>query len=203
MEQRLAKIISLIFHPLLVPTYGLLLLFSINSYLTFQLATKAKVILILMIFTSTVVTPLVLFTILKRRFLITDFFMKTKEERLFPYLSLTIIYFLLYLLLSKTGLPAVFSFLLLTTTLVSLVIFFINLRWMISVHTAAMGGLIALVIGLSYKLQADLHLLTGIVILCSGMVGFARLKTNSHKNSEVYSGYLVGAAIFLLMFLLF
>jgi hypothetical protein len=156
-----------------------------------------------MIFTSTVVTPLILFTIFKRNHLIVDFYMKTKEERLYPYLSLTIIYFLLYLLISKTGLPPIFSFFLLTTTLVSLTIFFINLRWMISVHAAGMGGLTALVIGLSYKLQTDMHLLTAIIILCSGIVGFARLKTNSHKNSEVYSGYLVGAAIFLLMFLLF
>jgi hypothetical protein len=203
MEKRLAQIISVIFHPLLMPTYGMILLLSFNNHLTFQLVFKAKIILTLMIFTSTVFTPLILFAIFKRNHMITDFYMKTKEERLYPYLSLTIIYFLLYLLISKTGLHPVFGFFLLTTTLLSLVIFFINLRWKISVHATGMGGLTALLIVLSYKLQIDLHLLTGVVILCSGLAGFARLKINSHKPSEVYSGYLVGAVVFLLMFLLF
>jgi hypothetical protein len=84
-----------------------------------------------------------------------------------------------------------------------LTVFFINLRWKISVHTAAMGGLTGMILGLSYRLQTDLFIMTGIIIICSGLVGFARLKTDSHKPSEIYSGYLVGATIFLLMFLLF
>ena len=144
-----------------------------------------------------------MFTIFKRRYLITDFFMNTREERVYPYLTLTIIYFLQYFLISKTGLQPVFSFFLLTATLISLVVFFINLRWKISVHAVGMGSLTALVIGLSYKLQTDLHLLVALMILCSGMVGFARLKTNSHKPSEIYSGYLVGVMIFTIMFLIF
>jgi hypothetical protein len=161
------------------------------------------VILSLMIFTSTVVIPIILFTIFERKGLISDFYMKTKEERLYPYLSLTIIYFLLFLLISKTGLHPVFSFFLLTTTLISLAIFFINLRWKISIHAAGMGGLTAMMIGLSYKLQTDLIVIIGILILCSGLVGFARLKNDSHKPSEVYSGYLVGASIFFIMYLIF
>ncbi len=203
MEKRLAQIISVVFHPLLIPTYSFLILLSINTYFTFQLLLKARVILTLMIFTSTVLTPLILFTIFKHRKLINDFQMKTKEERLYPYLSLTLIYFLLYLLISNTGLHPVFSFFLLSTTLIALCIFFINLRWKISVHAAGMGGLTAMLTGLSVKLQIDLHVIISIVVFCSGMVGFARLKTNSHKPSEVYSGYLVGACIFTIMFLVF
>ncbi|MEI6852950.1 MAG: hypothetical protein WCL06_08910 [Bacteroidota bacterium] len=203
MEKRLAQIIAILFHPLLMPTYSFLLLFNIDSYLSLQLVFKAKIILTFMIVTSTVVTPLIMFTILKRNRMIADFHMKTKEERIYPFISLTAIYFLLYLLVSRTALHPIYGFILLSTTMVSLAIFFINLRWKISVHTAGMGGLTAVVLGLSYRLQTDLFLLTGIIIICSGLVGFARLKTDSHKPSEIYSGYLVGATVFLLMFLLF
>jgi hypothetical protein len=203
MEKRLAQIISVVFHPLLIPTYSFLLLFSSNTYFTFQLPFKARVILILMIFTSTVLVPLILFTIFKQRKLITDFHMRTKEERLYPYLSLTVIYFLLYLLITNTGLHPVFSFLLLSTTLLALTIFFVNLRWKISAHAAGMGGLTAMLTGLSIRLQLDLHVMISIAVFCSGMAGFARLKTNSHKPSEVYSGYLAGAFIFSIMFLVF
>lgn len=202
MEKRLAQFISIVFHPLLIPTYGLLILFSINTYFSFLLPLKAKVLLISMILSSSVVIPIILFTLFKRMYLITDFHMRTKEERIYPYLSLTVIYFLLYVLFSKTGLHPVFSFFLLATTLITLSVFFINLRYKISVHTTAMGGFTALLTGLSFKLHTDLFWTISIVILCSGLVGFARLKTNSHKPSEVYSGYLVGALIFLIMFLI-
>jgi hypothetical protein len=203
MEKRLAQIISVVFHPLLIPTYGILLLFSINTYFTFQLLFKARVILTLMIFSSTILIPLILFTIFLHKGMISDFYMKTKEERQYPYLSLTLIYFLLYILFSKTELHPIFSFFLLSTTVVVFAVFFFNLRWKISVHSAGMGGLTAFMIGLSYRLQTDLNLFIGIVILCSGLVGYARLNTNSHKPSEVYYGYLVGFAVFIVMFLVF
>jgi hypothetical protein len=203
MEKRLAQIISVVFHPLLIPTYGLLLLLSVNTYFSFQLVFKAKLMLSLMIFSSTALIPLILFTIFRRKGLISNFYMKSKEERQYPYLSLTLIYFLLYILFSKTELHPIFSLYLLSTTMIALIVFFVNLRWKVSAHTAGMSGLIAMMIVLSYKLQTDLNPMIGILIFCSGLVGFARLKTNSHKPSEVYTGYLIGFAVFFMMFLIF
>ena len=203
MEKRLAQFISVIFHPLLIPTYGLLLLFTVNAFFSLQLIFKAKIILASMVITSTVIFPVIMFAFLKYRKLISDFHMKSKEERIYPYLSLTIVYFLLYILFAQTELPPLYSFYFLTTTLIGLTLFFINIRWKISAHAAGIGGLTAMMIGLSYKLQTDLFLITSILMVCSGLVGFARLKTNSHKPSEVYTGYLVGATIFLIMFLIY
>jgi len=203
MEKRLAQIISILFHPILIPTYGLMLLFSINSYFTMQIMLKARFALTLMMFSSTVAIPLILFVIYKRKGIITDFYMKDKEERIYPYLSLTIIYFLLYYLFAKTELPVVFSFFMLVITIISLAIFFINLKWKISAHTTAMGGLTSMMIGLSYKFEANMFPTIVLLILCCGIVGFARLKSNAHKPSEVYTGYLLGGVIFALMLLVF
>jgi hypothetical protein len=203
MEKRIAQIIAIIFHPILVPTYGLLLLFSINSYFNFQILFKARIALLIMMFSSTVAIPLILFIFYKRINIISGFHMIDKEERIYPYLSMTVIYFLLYYLFSKTELPPIFSFYILSITMITLVVFFINLKWKISAHATAIGGLTAMMIGLSYKLEANIFLLIALLILCSGLVGFARLKTNSHKPAEVYSGYFVGVVIFLVMFLLF
>jgi membrane-associated phospholipid phosphatase len=38
------------------------------------------------------------------------------------------------------------------------------------------------------------------MILVCGLVGYIRLKTNSHKPSEVYAGFLVGAVVMFLLF---
>jgi len=82
------------------------------------------------------------------------------------------------------------------------VFFFINLYWKISAHTGGIGGLTSMIIILSWKMQIDLYPIIATIILLSGLVGFARLKTNSHKPSEVYWGYLIGAIVFTGMFLL-
>ena len=203
MEKRIAQIISVLFHPLLIPFYGLLLLFSINSYFTMQIVWKARIALTIMMFSSTVIIPFILMVIYKRKGLITDFYMMNREERLYPYLTVVIIYFLLYYLFSSTALPAVFSFFMLTITIISLAVLFINLRWKISAHTSAIGGLTSMMIGLSYKFEADMFLTIILLILCSGIVGYSRLQAEAHKPAEVYTGYLLGGAIFAAMFWLF
>jgi hypothetical protein len=202
MEKRFAQIISVIFHPVLVPTYGILLLLNLNAYFTFRIPLQAKIMLVFMMLTSTVIIPLILFIILKHRKIIADLFMNTKEERVYPYLSFVVIYFLLYYLVSNTALHPIFSYFLLATTLLALVFFFINLWWKISAHTGGMSALISMIIILSLKMKIDLYPIIATIILLSGLVGFARLKTNSHKPSEVYLGYLLGAIVFTGMFLL-
>ena len=199
MEKRIAQFLSVAFHPLLIPTYALLIIFRANAYFVFIMPFTAKLLLLIMMVVSTVLVPLLLFVVFRHRGIIANFRMETKEERVYPYLSMTIIYFLAYLLFSKLQIPVVYSFFLLISTLLSLIIFFINLRWKISVHAAAIGGLTALLVGLYFKFELNFQIIIISLILCSGLVGFARLKLNSHKPSEVYAGFLVGVFVFFAM----
>lgn len=202
MEKRIAKIISYLFHPLLIPTYSLLIVFNANAYFSFLLPFKAKVLLLIMMVVSTVLIPLFIFSIFRYKKIIDSFQMQTKEERMYPYLSITIIYYLTYILFTNTSIPAIYSFYLLIATVLSIVLLLINLRWKICIHTTAMGGMTALFIGLYYQLGLNLLPIILLLILCSGFLGFARLKLNSHKPSEVYVGWLVGVIVFIAMTLL-
>lgn len=202
MEKRIAQIISYTFHPLLIPTYSLLIVFNANAYFSFLLPFNAKVLLLIMMVVSTVLIPVFIFSIFRYKKIISSLQMETKEERMYPYLSITIIYYLTYTLFTNTKIPAIYSFYLLIATVLSIVLLFINLRWKICMHTAAMGGMTAMFIGLYYQLGLNLLPIIILLILCSGFVGFARLKLNSHKPSEVYVGWLVGAIVFITMTLL-
>ncbi|MEI6123788.1 MAG: phosphatase PAP2 family protein [Bacteroidota bacterium] len=202
MEKRLAQIISYLFHPLLIPSYTLLIVFNANAYFVFALPFTAKLLMLIMMVVSTVCIPILLFIIFRYRRIIVDFQMKTKEERMYPYLSITCVYFITYYLFSKLQIPPIFNFYLLIATLLSLVLLFINLIYKISGHTAAMGGITGLCIGLYFQFNLNLLFVILMLIFCSGLVGFARLKLNSHKPSEVYSGFLVGVVIFLAMTLI-
>ena len=181
-----------------MPTYTLLLVLNIKMYFTAILPFFAKLLLLIMIFSSTVLIPIIIFSIFRRKNVISSFHMETKEERVYPYLITSIIYFLMYMLISQTSIPSIYSFFLICATILSLVLLFVNFRFKISAHTAGIGGVTGLLIGIAFRLNLDLTFLIIISIACAGLIGYARLKQNSHKPSEVYLGFLAGVTIFLL-----
>jgi hypothetical protein len=61
------------------------------------------------------------------------------------------------------------------------------------------GAVIAM--GLTYNVNV-IHLLN-IIIIVSGLLGFARLKAGAHKEFQIYLGYLTGLSVMLLLFMLF
>jgi hypothetical protein len=64
-----------------------------------------------------------------------------------------------------------------------------------------MGGVLGLLTGLSMDLGLDLTWFIVAGIILGGFLGFARIQSNSHKSSEIYSGFLVGAGVMFLLFI--
>lgn len=203
MEKRFAYLLSIILHPLIIPLYGFILLLNAPVYFSLQLILKAKFILLFMTFSATILIPIIFLLFLKRKGVISDFKMFEKDERIYPYLSLSIIYFLLYILFSNTFLHAIYPYYFLSITAVTLSVFFLNLRWKISAHTTAISGLATMFICISYKYQISYPVLTFVIILATGIIGYARLLLETHNPREIYLGYLTGTMISFLMFLLF
>jgi len=125
--------------------------------------------------------------------------MPTKEERTFPYLVMSVIYFVMYMMLSQSALPSIYSFFLLCSTILGLVLLVLNLKIKISAHTAGIGGITGLLSGIAYRLDIDLTFPVLIVIALAGIVGYARLRLDAHKPSEIYFGFLAGITVFLLL----
>ncbi|HOH84291.1 MAG TPA: hypothetical protein PLI16_06720 [Bacteroidales bacterium] len=202
MENLFSKVVSAVFQPVFMPVYTYLLIYNIDSYISFALNPSVKILLFLMILFSTVILPVLVFVIFKRNYVISSFHMKTNEERNYPYLVTALIYFGLYLLLSKTALPPIYGVFFMAATVLSLVLLFINLRFKISAHMAGIGGVSGLLAGIAFRWNLELTLPVIIAIACAGLVGYARLKLNAHKPSEVYFGFLAGVSGFLLFTLL-
>jgi membrane-associated phospholipid phosphatase len=62
------------------------------------------------------------------------------------------------------------------------------------------GGMTGLLMGLSLNLNIDLTWFVIAAIILAGFLGFARIQSNSHKPSEIYSGFLVGGVVLFLLF---
>ncbi|MBL7892668.1 MAG: phosphatase PAP2 family protein [Bacteroidia bacterium] len=197
----LAKTISYVFHPLLIPTIGLWFIFNSRSYISFIITPELQNALYVVVFIATFVFPVLSSILLLIMGRIKSLEMESPEERRIPYL-LTAIYYSLgyYMLTTKVPLPEQINLILLGANISVVLTMLINIKWKISAHTIGIGGLIGTLLGFGHQLQVNVINELILAFLIAGLIGYARLRLHAHTQSQVYVGYLVG---FLCEFLLF
>ncbi len=197
----LAKAASFIFHPLLMPLYGLLLILHSSTYLANGISPSVLRITLLTVFIFTCLLPLMNVLFLKRKGWINSIYLETKEERKLPYLFTVIYYIVLYYFLKELQLPPILYLLFLGSTLAAIMVLIINLRWKISAHMTGMGGVIGAIIGLSERLMIDLNNTMMALFLIAGLVGSSRLYLNAHSPAQIFTGFFLGLSCFLFLIL--
>lgn len=220
MLKYIAQFISVIFHPLLIPTYMLILLMMVNPYLfgVHDISEQNSMLLIIHTAMNTLIIPVFAITIMKFLGLIKTFEMKDKSERTGPYIISGVFYLWLFRnFLENPQVPLAFTSFLLGATIALFLAFILNIFTKISAHTVGMGGLLAMVIITMFQfsydtfnvnfwggtIQMNMTSLLMIIILFAGLVGTARLVLKAHIPSDLYGGYLIGfvSQIFALRFL--
>ena len=195
MENRIARVISVIFHPLLIPTYAVLLLLNMKVWFALTIPPQARWVIILMVFVATMCIPLLVAFFLYRRKIIRSFEMESKEERPLPYLSTALSFYFAYYLLNRLDISPVYSYFMIGATFLVVLSLSINFLWKISSHMVAVGAVTGLILGISWIMGIDLSLLLVILFIISGLVAYSRLKLNAHRPAEVYTGYLMGVLV--------
>ncbi len=202
-EETLAKFISIVFHPLLMPTYGFALIFCTKNYISTFVQPVFKITILAITFLFTFIFPAINAFVLLKMGRIKSLEMESPQERLIPYGSTALYYLALLYLFYHTNFPPVFKTVILGATCTIVLTLLINTKWKISAHTAGIGGIAGAVLGMLYRLQIDLELIFSVVILIGGIVGYARLKLNAHTPAQVYSGFLLGFLAQLLLMMLY
>jgi len=195
MERKLALGISLIFQPLFVPIYSLVILFNANTYLTYAVLPEVKQFIYLVTLLNTIVLPMSVFYYLYRQKIITSIHMHTAKERSLPFLTTLVFNLSTYYLFTNVSIPALFGNLVLGAAASVAVAFLINLKWKVSIHLLGMGGIVGTIIGLVIRYQIDATQLIIALVLISGIVGYARLQLNAHTPKQVYVGFVLGMFI--------
>ncbi len=189
----LAKIISVVFHPLMMPLYGFLIIFStptIFSYLPFA----QKKVIILILATNNILLPLSLLPYFKWRKIISTWTIDERRERIIPMALTSVLYFLTFYIVLRYSIPLFIKAVILSTAFISFAVTLVNFRWKISVHSVGAGALTSLIFVLSFKMHVSLIALIIPAILVSGLILSSRLWLNSHNPKEVWLGYLMGIA---------
>ena len=192
MEIKAARLISVLFHPLLMPTYASLLLFNIPSHFNFSLPESYRYLVPAFVFVTTFVFSALIIFIYFKMGIVKSLEMKNRKERILPLITMAGIYYLTYYLLKQGPVPTLFNFFMLGTTMLVLISLLVNYLEKISIHMVAMGGMVGAFAGLAIGFHYDLWLILFILALASGLTGFARLKLQAHTEAQVYSGFALG-----------
>jgi len=185
------KTISLVFQPLLMPTYAMILLMNMNIFLLLPLRWRLIAIVGTFIFTG--VLPALPIWLMMKRGEVNDLFISKREERTMPYLFSLMAYFFWALFMWRTlQFPLFIVAMGMGSALSILIIVLINLKWKISAHAAGIGGLSGAIFGVCYRTAINPVWLLVLFLFISGVVSLSRLELKAHTPGQVLAGYVVG-----------
>ncbi|MEL6357841.1 MAG: hypothetical protein AAFQ37_13015 [Bacteroidota bacterium] len=201
----LALGISAVFHPLLIPSYMLIILLIVNPFL-FGVSSIWEGIampILLLIFLYTCVVPFISVTIMWGLGMVKNLHLEDRMERIGPYLLVLILYMWIYFNFARRGtVPVAYATFMLGIVIALSISFVINVFNKISAHAVGMGGLVAMVLITMLLFGPEviaignwtmsLSLLLMLVIAAAGLVGTSRLVLKAHVSADIYGGYLVG-----------
>jgi hypothetical protein len=198
-EEKFAKLISQILHPLLMPTYGFAIIFFTQNYVSTFTPPRLRILILSVTFIFTFLLPAINTFILLKLGRIKSLEMVSNEERVVPYISTALYYFSLYYLFYNADFPNIFKILILGASISILLSLIINFKWKISAHTIGIGGIAGASLGMMYRLHIDMRFMLITVLLFSGLVAYSRLKLNAHTPAQVYTGFFLGFLVELLL----
>ena len=192
------SIFSILFHPLLLVSYILLILFMHNPYLFgFNHISQGGIILIYT-FVLSLLIPVIGILLLKGTGLISSLKMEKRMERIGP-LILTSIFYLWFFINCKNNpeIPLIFILFVFGALCVLLLTFVVNVFIKTSIHTAGLSAMVVYFFTLFFAFNGVIdtnELFSWIVasIMTLGFVISGRLYLKAHNIPEIICGLILG-----------
>lgn len=193
------------FHPLLLPTYLVLVLhYSFPSMLSLKAEYSNTIIGLIFVFTF--VLPSINLITLRYFGSISSLTLESRQQRILPFTFITLLYILVtFLFYAKLPFSQNFNKLMVIISALVMVSLIVTLFYKVSVHSMAVSGGLGILLPLNQVTDQDNLLLPTVgLILIAGLVMSARLFLNAHTPREVMAGGVVGVSVGLVgMILLF
>ncbi|MDG1227616.1 MAG: hypothetical protein P8P15_06560 [Polaribacter sp.] len=187
---RFYKFLSIILHPIVVPTISVILYFILvpNGFNANQ-----RMIVLGLIFISTYAIPLTILFLLKRLKLINSFKANTIKERKLPIVLMIFLFYLLGNTIKEIHDLKDISLLFYATTLGLLsiyILFYFQLKT--SIHLLSLGITTGFFFAINNVYSANFMVVIISGLLLSGTLASARLNLKAHTPTEVYLGFVLG-----------
>lgn len=185
-----ARVISAIFTPFMVPLVAFLLLFFCTYLRIMPL--QYKLIILSMVYCFTILLPMLAIYLHQKINGLGIKGLTHRKNRFIPY-GLTIISYLGCLgTMYKLHLPHYMSGIIIATLICMIICTLVNLKIKISTHVASSGLLVGGLLSYSFIFHFNPVFWLSISILLAGMLGSARIIVKQHTLTEVLGGFIVG-----------
>lgn len=186
--KRISQFLSYIFSPLLVPTYGMIL----ASFLSVLSVLPARVLCttVAITFVITCIIPACGIMAMYKTGFVSDPGLNTRTERSLPYALTVLCYIGCCFFLYRAGAPSWLTMFYAGGGAAALISAVVNLKWKISAHAAAMGGLVAMLFRIAAMHQSvvDLNIWISVIVALAGAVMTARVYLQRHTLMQVIAG---------------
>lgn len=187
-----ARVISWLFSPLLVPVYAVFIALwgSSLSYLPL----RSRLGILTFTFIATGVFPLLCIFGLRLSGQVTSVALRERSERTVPYFIAACCYAFSVWHFHRAMAPEWFCMFFTGAAISILAVAIINLRWKISGHATAVGGMLGLCIRLAMTTGPEWHYagtLMGVILAC-GITCTSRLLLGRHTPAQVWAGLALG-----------
>ena len=187
-----ANIISIVFHPLLMLTYGVILALSFTGLVI--LPPMAKLYIVGGVFASTALLPGLFIYVLVRNGAAGDLELTDRRERLLPYLIFVVSILSSLYFMNRMMMPYWLLAVLAGTCVALLIAMCVNFFWKISAHEIGAGGLLGGLMGYAEIHHLNFSWAFMILFLVAGLLGTSRIFLGKHTPMQVYAGFTLGFA---------
>jgi hypothetical protein len=197
---RFYKFISVILHPIVIPTIGVMLYFLLipNTFISNQ-----KLTILSLIFLVTYLIPLLILVFLKKLKIIESYQTESIKDRKLPLALMITLFYLLGNTINTIANLKDLGLLFYATSLglfLIYMLFYFKIR--ASIHLFSMGIPIGFFMILSSLYSQSFLIVIILLFLVAGLLASARLHLKAHTNKEIYIGFFTGILSSLSMFYL-
>lgn len=189
----ISRILSTLLHPLLMPVYGIFIIFFHTYLLVLNL--PFKLFILAGVFLFTCIIPALCIYILYKIKAISSVTLNDRKDRLYPYIICLLSYISCALFLISQAMPLWVTGLFLGAAISVIISIIINRWWKISAHLAGIGGVVALIYfltGSQLMLPSFPLFLIVLWTLLAGALGSARIYMGRHTLGQVLAGFANG-----------
>lgn len=203
MNTRLAQFLSVILHPLLMPTFLLGMLFFTSPAIVGVdvLTPLIRLTLLGFISMTTFVVPALGIYYLYRAGYVKSLHLDDLPDRRLPYFLTSLFYafatyFFSFQLAPLSEIAPEIGIVLGSITISIVLVGLISLRWKISAHGTGIGGFLGAIFGIVVKFGENQLLYPLVVLLIlTGMLISARLQLNAHTPAQAGAGVALGILV--------
>jgi len=193
----LANIVSYICHPVFMPIVMAYVVYRLMPAEFTGLTAKQIGLLFINIGYTTTFFPLFSIFLMRQLNFISSYHMPQARERTGPLMATMIFYFWVsHVFNSMPGVvPFALKVLLLGNLWGIILLFMANIFTKVSMHTAAAGGMVGIIIVLMIISPANMAAPLLIALILAGIIGTARMILGAHQRGDIWLGYIIGIIV--------